>query len=208
MKYPCIPKWLIPNQKDEFNYKLQTKEEIEKQLADWKQRGISLQIETFRRYFVDYHTKPLSRSNDNRSECVKLLVNMRNLPFAPLQKRRLEYLVGPRMKNGILKISCKRHPKFEQNIAKAHEILKETLIESLRAPQTLVDEIKNPYLKDNRKAKRHKAWKKKWTQEVYDSYREPEKKTPEEIEHEKWFNSLPRISLMGLNEEKQPSQQI
>ena len=157
MVYPCIPKWLTPNERDEFNYKLRTKEEIYK---DIKENPRDLKINIWKKNYLNYKQKSMSRVNDNREEVCKLSIKVASMKLAPLQKARLLYLVKGRHKNGVFKIVSKRYNSYMENLEKAYETLKEVFLEALRAPTTPVNIIKNPYTRDNLKAKqRHKIYK-------------------------------------------------
>eukprot|EP00826_Nyctotherus_ovalis_P016275 TRINITY_DN14700_c0_g1_i1.p1 TRINITY_DN14700_c0_g1~~TRINITY_DN14700_c0_g1_i1.p1 ORF type:complete len:173 (-),score=52.06 TRINITY_DN14700_c0_g1_i1:54-572(-) len=159
MKYTCIPKWSTPNAKDEFDYKLQTKEEVNAQLKEWDEKGITVTPMFYRRLYPGYFDKSLFKSSDLRAEAVQAKLNLRELPFTVLQRKRLKYLVQGREKNGILKINCKRYDNYRHNLAKTEEIIKEVILEALRAPRTPVQEINNPYTRAKNEAKRSRKKK-------------------------------------------------
>ena len=117
------------------------------QINEWNLNNVHVPYIAKRRRFVEYHDKPSSMTNDNRSERAQVIWNIKNLPFAYLQRRRFNYLVQKRLTNNTLKLNCRRYPKFGQNLSKIFEIFNELVIEALRAPRDPVNEERNPYIR-------------------------------------------------------------
>lgn len=78
--------------------------------------------------------------------------NIKDLQLSSLQKERLAFLLGPRLKpNGKAKIVMKKYPTPVQNLKHLDEKFREILLEAMRAPNINHNEIKNPYTRQKKK---------------------------------------------------------
>ncbi len=155
---------MIPNPRDEFAYKLQTKDEVRKQIATMGLDRIDCKVTT--KYYTSYENRPLAYSRDSRSAVAKAVYDLKGIHFAPLQRRRLVYLMGTRMKGNKIKLVCRRYQKFGQNLEKIREMFKEVIIEALRAPQTKVDVIYNPYIRAQVRAREKELERQQFVQSL------------------------------------------
>lgn len=72
--------------------------------------------------------------------------NIKDLDLSSMQKERMAFLLGPRLKpNGEAKIVMKKYPTPIQNLKHIDEKFREILLESMRAPQINHNLIKSPY---------------------------------------------------------------
>lgn len=69
-------------------------------------------------------------------KCV-IVFHIDDCKFSSKQLERFKFLVGPRLnqKNGFVKYSVRQFTEWEYNYNRAIEMIKETLLESYRAPQ-------------------------------------------------------------------------
>lgn len=149
-KYPCIPEFMKEVKKDPFEYTLQTKDEVRKQLL--VQNNFKLWIgrvmsnETGVNVDTPMHTSLLQK------EFARVKFNLHEWPMSSLQKERLIFLLGPRYKDKPeVKMTVKQFPTFIENSQRAKEIVTELVLESLRAPNIDIKAIRNPYYKDRAK---------------------------------------------------------
>ena len=151
-KYPCVPDFMSTSKRDPFDYTLQTKEEVRKQLL----LNCNFPIEVGKIMDKNFG-KPVEsdkHGQDMIGEQVKIRFDMNEWPLSSLQKERLIFLLGPRYRDRPhVRFTVKQYDTFEKNVQRAHEVIKEMVLESLRAPNIDVRALRDPYYKERLKRK-------------------------------------------------------
>lgn len=70
-----------------------------------------------------------------------------------MQKDRFAHLVGPRLKDGIFKLTVRQFPTYDENLRRAYELIDELYFEARRAPMTDLREDFDPYYRNRLKRK-------------------------------------------------------
>ena len=147
--YCCIPESMETKRADPFNYKLRSRAEVEEQM---KYYSPDFWITAdYKRYTAGDYRQNTDKNLDDRERVSKLYFDMRVLNLQPLQRERLQYLLGPRWnpkKPHDIKIVTKQYATFLENYFKGMETIKELYWESLRAPMDPVNLKRNPYLRE------------------------------------------------------------
>ena len=158
--YPCVPDYQIHVPADPFDYKLRTKEEV---MEEHKYFPPDLLLKMhYRRYMATDTREHVDTNTESRDRVAKIEIDIREFCLAPLQRERFVFLLGPRynpLRPYYCKIVCRQYATFAENFLKANELLREIYWESLRAPSTLWNCIRNPYMRDKLKKKKLGATK-------------------------------------------------
>ena len=127
-KYPVLPDWLKKTEKDPFDYKLRSKEEVRKYIK-----------ENPPCFNVNFEIKKYP--NEDRvyqymSRIVRMTMEYKDLNFTPKQLERFKFLLGARCGRGsdsfTIRVDSFMEPK--DNAIRAAEILNELYLEAVRAP--------------------------------------------------------------------------
>lgn len=132
--YPCIPTYAKFEAKDPFDYPLQSKEHVVKQDTYFPPK-FDMQV-TMNRYVAGDVT-PLDTNYDTRGRVAKITLDIRDLQLAPLQRKRFQYLMGPRWnprRPHHLKIVYGLYNDYKENYVRCFETLREIYWEAKRAP--------------------------------------------------------------------------
>jgi hypothetical protein len=146
--YPCIPATQHLTPKDPFDYKLRSKEEV---LDEFKYMPPHFFVDTQYKRYTAGDVRPGEDNYDNRERVAKIRLDIRDLRLAPLQRDRLEYLLGPRFnkKNGnTIKIVYGQYNTFGENYIRCFETMRELYWEAKRAPSHNHTMVVNPYRRE------------------------------------------------------------
>jgi len=126
-KYQALPPWLQVKQRDPFEYKLRSFDEIVK---EQEERPPEFPIE------VIYSKYPKAEfEHADKSRKAKIGLNMLQMDLTKTQKERLIQLIGPRYKGSDkFYLISESYPTFEENIQKVLEMAREIYWEAKRAP--------------------------------------------------------------------------
>mmetsp|Transcript_43006 Transcript_43006/g.31401 ORF Transcript_43006/g.31401 Transcript_43006/m.31401 type:complete len:126 (+) Transcript_43006:63-440(+) len=104
-KYECIPEWMTPAERDPFNYKLRSKEDI---IHEFKYFTHPMELGVAYKGYPS-GDKRVEDNIDNRDRVAKVFVSMNSLGLSTLQRERFIYLLGPRYTGSDnIKIVCRR----------------------------------------------------------------------------------------------------
>lgn len=145
MEYSCVPEWQQATVKDQFDYKLRTKEEVKN---EFKYHNAEFNIlSVFKGYTAG--NPRLEDNMDTRERVAKIWVDLREMKLAPLQRQRFVFLLGPRyLGSHKVKLVCRQYITFHENYVRVMEILREIYWESKRAPDVNTTMLKNPYRRE------------------------------------------------------------
>ena len=143
MKYPCIPVWMKPREKDHFDYPLRSKKEITfEQYLNPPRFNVSVITNDYKA--ISENSTLNIHKADNRNNEVTLELDMRQMYLSPLQKKRLIFLLGPRWKgDGKVKIVSRKYTDLDHNLTKAFDTLRQLYWEAKRAPIYVWSKMKN-----------------------------------------------------------------
>lgn len=150
--YPCIPEWQTPRKADPFDYPLRTKQEVMDQHKFFPPNFRINMI--YKRYTATdkrEHKDHMTQNMDDRERVAKITFDLRELGLQPLQRERFVFLMGPRYNPArphFMKVVCKQYATYAENFLRANDILREIYWESLRAPMTATNFVRNPYLRE------------------------------------------------------------
>ena len=127
-KYETLPTYRTVTPLDPFEYKLSSKEEVMRHI-DEVMDHVPMSVE------VTQTNVSVDIFNEYQRE-VRLYTNVKYFKMSPLQKKRLEFLMGNTFnkETGEMKITCRSFKEREENIIRCAEILKELVLEAFRAP--------------------------------------------------------------------------
>ena len=92
--YGCIPTWQQNIVIDPFDYILRTKEEV---MQEFKYFAPEIPLKAnYKRYLSGDVRENKADNLDNRERVAKVFIDIRDLKFAPLQRQRFQFLLGPR----------------------------------------------------------------------------------------------------------------
>lgn len=146
--YPCIPSYCKLSPKDPFDYKLRSGAEVAEEM---KYFPPNFEIKTGYKKYVAGDTRPTENTYDNRERVAKISLDMRDLKLAPLQRRRMIFLLGPRYnpaKPHHIKIVYSQYNTFQENYQRCYQTLREIFWESKRAPAHIWTFQNNPYRRE------------------------------------------------------------
>jgi len=127
-QYPVIPPWLETFNKDPFDYKLRSRDDI---IAEQEVSPPDFPI----RVIVQDYPADANYETADRSRKMQIELNMRDMNLTKLQRKRLIFLLGPRYKDSdIFKLTADMYATQEENLAKVLEIARELFWEAKRAP--------------------------------------------------------------------------
>lgn len=153
MQYDYVPDFMKAVKTDPFDYPLQSREEVRKQIYSTPE--LNYMNTTVTQVYHDRTIVPIDApmiGDFKESIHPKITIDISKLGLSSLQKERMIYLLGPRYRgNNMITLNCKQYDNFDQNYAKLEETIKELMIETLRAPQVEIDCIRNPYRHDRYK---------------------------------------------------------
>lgn len=84
--------------------------------------------------------KPTDIRQDMKGRRAIILANMEQFKLTELQLARFKVLVGCRYdeKTNTLKLTCEMFDNFDQNFTKIHEMLHDIMLETKRAPWSIL----------------------------------------------------------------------
>jgi Mitochondrial ribosomal subunit protein len=146
ISYTCVPEWMKPAERDPFDYKLRSKEEV---AEEFKYYPPNFAINLIYKKYCAGDSRADEDNLDNRERIAKISVYLPELKLAPLQRERFLYLLGPRYTGSDnIKIVCRQYNTYHENFQKAMEILREIYWEAKRAPSTNTTAARNPYRRE------------------------------------------------------------
>ena len=92
--YSCVPKSFERKQADPFDYKLRSMAEVQEQMKYYAP-NFPVMAE-YKRYTAGDIRQNNPNNIDDRERVSKLMINLRDLKLAPLQRERFIFLLGPR----------------------------------------------------------------------------------------------------------------
>ena len=148
MSYTQIPPWLKKQERDPFDYKLRSKEEV---LLDSKYFPPEFEWNNQITMYPSGDVREHGNTRiDNRDKKARISLSLKDLCLAPLQRQRFCFLLGPRYKkdSDLIKLSCCKFLTYNENYLRVLEQLREIYWESLRAPEESDTFKRNPYRKE------------------------------------------------------------
>ena len=127
-KYEALPDFRTTQSLDPFDYPLSSREEVERHIEQ-VMNHVPVTVKTdFTREALDIYT--------DFARKVVLTTNIKYFKMSPLQKERLAFLMQINFdrKTGEMKFVCNSYPHREENTVRCFEMMKEVVLESLRAP--------------------------------------------------------------------------
>jgi len=92
--YPCVPEWQRTVPRDPFDYQLRTAAEVREQ-HKYYPPDFHIKI-GYKRYTAGDVRLNDEQNMDNRERVAKIVIDMREMNMATLQRERLIFLLGPR----------------------------------------------------------------------------------------------------------------
>lgn len=150
--YPCIPSYAQTQAKDPFDYPLRSKQEV---MDEFKYIPALFDMQVHYKRYTAGDVRPAEDervdSYDNRERVAKVFLDIRDLRLAPLQRKRFQYLLGPRhdpKKPHDLKIVYGLYDTYKENYIRCFETLRELYWEAKRAPDFNWTMQNNPYRRE------------------------------------------------------------
>ena len=149
MVYTQLPDWLKKQERDPFDYKLRSLEEV-KEEAKYFPPDFSWYVQTDKYPAGDVREHGNTRT-DHRDKVAKITFDLTELGFSPEQRERFIFLLGPRYKpehGNKCKIVQRSFLTWQENYIRALEQFREIYWEAKRAPDRNITMQRNPYRRE------------------------------------------------------------